>query len=71
VVLPFLFLGWNLYLNGMGNGVALKMTHSIVCWTTERGGGVNQLLLCLNNYAHFKLFTEHSMTITIMQGSKQ
>jgi hypothetical protein len=21
------------------------------------GGGVNQLLLCLNNYAHFKLFT--------------
>jgi hypothetical protein len=33
-------------------------------------GGVNQLLLCLNNYTHFKLFTEHSITITMIQGSK-
>jgi hypothetical protein len=30
MVLPLLFLGWNFYLNGMGNGVALKMTQSIV-----------------------------------------
>jgi hypothetical protein len=22
-----------------------------------RGGGLNRLLLCLNNYSHFKLFT--------------
>jgi hypothetical protein len=28
------------------------------CWTTERGGGVNQLLQCLNNYASFELFVE-------------
>jgi hypothetical protein len=42
-----------------------------LCWTTERGGGVNQLLPCLNNYAYFKLFAEHLMTITIMQGGKQ
>jgi hypothetical protein len=35
------------------------------------GGGVNQLLLCLNNYASFKIFTRHSMMITIMQGNKQ
>jgi hypothetical protein len=35
------------------------------------GGGVNQLLPCLNNYAYFKLFTKHSMTITIMHGNKQ
>jgi hypothetical protein len=34
-------------------------------------GGVNQLLLCLNNNAHFKLFTENLMMITIIQGSKQ
>jgi hypothetical protein len=34
-------------------------------------GGVNQLLLCLNNYSHFELFIEHSMMITIKQGSKQ
>jgi hypothetical protein len=30
------------------------------------GGGVNQLLPCLNNYASFKIFTRHSMMITIM-----
>jgi hypothetical protein len=36
-----------------------------------RGGGVNQLLPCLNNYASFKFFTRHSMIITIMQGNKQ
>jgi hypothetical protein len=36
-----------------------------------RGGGVNQFLLCLKNYAHFKLFIENSMMIKIMQGSKQ
>jgi hypothetical protein len=35
------------------------------------GGGLNQLLPCLNNYDYFKLFTKHSMTITVMQGSKQ
>jgi hypothetical protein len=35
------------------------------------GGGVNQLLPCLNNYSYFKIFTEHSMKIIIMQGSKQ
>ena len=34
-------------------------------------GGVNQLLLCLNNYASFKFFTRHSMIITIMQENKQ
>jgi hypothetical protein len=34
-------------------------------------GGVNQLLSCLNNYASFKIFTRHSMMITIMQGNKQ
>jgi hypothetical protein len=34
-------------------------------------GGVNQLLLFLNNYTYFKFFTEHSMTITIMQASKK
>jgi hypothetical protein len=39
------------------------------CWTIEKG--VNQLLLCLNNYANLKLIIEHSMIITIMQGSKQ
>jgi hypothetical protein len=33
--------------------------------TTKRGG-VNQLLLCLNNYAHFKLITKHYMMITII-----
>jgi hypothetical protein len=36
-----------------------------------RGGGVNQLLPFLNNYAYFKLFAEHLMTITIMQGGKK
>jgi hypothetical protein len=36
-----------------------------------RGGGVNQLSLSLNNYAHFKFITKLSMMITIMQGSKQ
>jgi hypothetical protein len=41
-----------------------------LCWETKRGG-VNQLLLCLKNYSHLKLITEHSMIITIMQGSKQ
>jgi hypothetical protein len=35
------------------------------------GGGLNQLLLCLNNYSHLNFFTEHSMKITLMQGSKQ
>jgi hypothetical protein len=35
------------------------------------GGGVNQLLQSLNNYAHFKFITKLSMMITIMQGSKQ
>jgi hypothetical protein len=34
-------------------------------------GGVNQLLPCLNNYASFKIFTRHSMMITIMQRDKQ
>jgi hypothetical protein len=34
-------------------------------------GGVNQLLPCLNNYASFKIFTRHSMMITIMQRNKQ
>jgi hypothetical protein len=29
-----------------------------ICWTTEGGGGVNQLLPCLNNYSSFKLFAE-------------
>jgi hypothetical protein len=36
-----------------------------------RGEVVNQLLLCLKNYSHFKLFTKHLMTITMMQGSKK
>jgi hypothetical protein len=35
------------------------------------GGGVNQLLPCLNNYASFKNFTRHSMMMTIMQGNKR
>jgi hypothetical protein len=35
------------------------------------GGGVNQLLPCLKNYAYFKLFAEYLMTITIMKGGKQ
>jgi hypothetical protein len=39
--------------------------------TVGRGGGVNQLLPCLNNYASFKIFTRHSMMITIMQRDKQ
>jgi hypothetical protein len=34
------------------------------------GGGVNQLLPCLNNYAYLKLITDLSMIITVMQGSK-
>jgi hypothetical protein len=41
-------------------------------WVVEQlRGGVNHLLLCLNYYSHFKLFTEHSMTIIMMQISKQ
>jgi hypothetical protein len=49
-------------------GVSLYYTY----WTAERGGGgVNQLLPCLDNYAYFKLFAENLMTITIMQGGKQ
>jgi hypothetical protein len=40
-----------------------------------RGGGESVVtiitIMCLNNYAYFKLFTEHSMTITIMQRGKQ
>jgi hypothetical protein len=36
-----------------------------------RGGGVNQLLLGLNNYDYLKLFTQNLMTVTIMQGCKQ
>jgi hypothetical protein len=48
----------------------LSPIYPTCCWTTERGG-VNQLLPCLNNYAYFKLFAEHLMTITIMQGGKQ
>jgi len=41
------------------------------CVGQLRGWGVNQLLLSLNNYAHFNFITELSMMITIMQGSKQ
>jgi hypothetical protein len=37
----------------------------------QLSGGVNQLLLCLNNYSYFKLFTDHLMTIIIMHIGKQ
>jgi hypothetical protein len=49
----------------------------ITCYSTlliavgQLRGGVNQLLPCLNNYASFKIFTRHSMMITIMQGNEQ
>jgi hypothetical protein len=43
--------------------VPVKTTHIV----GQLRGEVNQLLLCLNNYAHFKLFIEHSMMITIKQ----
>jgi hypothetical protein len=32
----------------------MKSTKWLHCWTTERGGGVNQLLPCLNNNAYLK-----------------
>jgi hypothetical protein len=47
-------------------GLALR-----VLYVGQLRGGVNQLLLCLNNYAYFKFITELSMKITIMQGGKQ
>ena len=45
---------------------------SLECQTQDKCESMeNQLLPCLNNYASFKIFTRHSMMITIMQGNKQ
>jgi hypothetical protein len=69
----FLITTWVSILQANLEGPAQHHIHSLfceICWTTERGG-VNQLLPCLNNYASFKIFTRHSMMITIMQGNKQ
>jgi hypothetical protein len=49
--------------------ILLSISSIYLYWSIERG--VNQLSLCLKNYAYFKLFTNHSTTITIMQGGKQ
>jgi hypothetical protein len=68
------------YLASMIDGGGWTTTCAIVGEVTEaledvigqlRGGGVNQLLPCLNNYASFNIFTRNSMIITIMQRNKQ
>jgi hypothetical protein len=43
----------NLYPNTIQIQEYLDKEDVNTSWTTERGGGVNQLLLSLNNYASF------------------
>jgi hypothetical protein len=51
------------------NSIHYKLAKALNCFVypvEQLRGGVNKLLPCLNNYTYFKLFTEHSMTITKM-----
>ena len=62
---------WDVVDTGYVKPVVLaKKGSALIPIVGQLRGGVNQLLPCLNNYGSFKIFTGHSMMITMM-GNKQ